>query len=284
MNFRDFRKNLARRSKTHYILVLRNRETWEDKFSVILTPRNLILIFSGILVLFSFLILLLLTRTPLREYVYGSGSDENYKKEYLEMSYLKDSLAMKMHANDLERANLLNILMGRDSMYRNAPKPDTGSMVSSDELDKISPEEEALREQLESGDLSKMNIIPYSGNNMFTPIQGYITDTFNMNTRHYALDIAAPKNSAVKSILNGTVIVSTWTPDNGHVIVIQHANDFISVYKHNAALLKKQGGYVSAGEPVALVGNTGELSSGYHLHFELWQNGVPVNPKDFILF
>jgi murein DD-endopeptidase MepM/ murein hydrolase activator NlpD len=284
MNFSDFRKNLARRSKTHYILVLRNRETWEDKFSVILTPRNLILIFSGILVLFSFLILLLLTRTPLREYVYGSSSEVKYKNEYLQMTYLKDSLEMKMHAVDLERTNLLNILMGRDSMYRNAPKPDTASLVTSDEFDKLSPEEEELREQLESGDISKMNIIPYSGNNMFTPLLGYITDTFNMNTNHFALDIAAPKNSAVKSILNGTVILSTWTPENGNVLVIQHANDFISVYKHNSALLKKLGSYVSAGEPVALVGNTGELSSGYHLHFELWQNGIPVNPKDFILF
>lgn len=284
MNFKDFRKELARRIRTRYILILRNKENWEDKFSVILTPMNLILIFSGLLVLFSMLILLLLTRTPLREYVYGSSSDGKYKNEYLQMSLLRDSLDLKLHAMELERENLLNIMMGRDSIYRNAPKPDTVDYAGSADFDKVSAEEEELREQLESGEISKMDVIPFSGNNMFTPLQGYLTDTFNLKTRHLAVDIAAPKNSAVKSILNGTVIFSGWTPDNGNVMVIQHANDLISVYKHNSALLKKSGNYVSAGEPVTLVGNTGELSSGYHLHFELWQNGIPVNPRDFIVF
>jgi len=284
MNFKDFRKNLAIKSKTHYILVLRNRETWEDKFSIVLTPMNVLMILSGIIVLFSFIIILVLTRTPLREYVYGGGSDETYKKEYLQMSYLRDSLEMKLQSIDKERNNLLNILMGRDSVYRNAPNPDSSKVSSNSDLDKLSSEEEALREQLENGDFNAMDIIAYSGNNIFTPLHGFITDSFNLKTHHYAVDIAAPKNSPVKSILNGTVILSTWTPDNGNIMVIQHANDFISVYKHNAALLKKDGSYVGAGEPVALVGNTGEQSSGYHLHFELWQKGIPVNPKDFILF
>jgi len=125
MNFKDFRKNLAIKSKTHYILVLRNRETWEDKFSIILTPLNVLMILSGIIVLFSFIIILVLTRTPLREYVYGGGSDETYKKEYLQMSYLRDSLEMKLQSIDKERNNLLNILMGRDSVYRNVPKTDS---------------------------------------------------------------------------------------------------------------------------------------------------------------
>jgi murein DD-endopeptidase MepM/ murein hydrolase activator NlpD len=284
MNFKDFRKNLAIKSKTHYILVLRNRETWEDKFSIILTPLNVLMILSGIIVLFSFIIILVLTRTPLREYVYGGGSDETYKKEYLQMSYLRDSLEMKLQSIDKERNNLLNILMGRDSVYRNAPKTDSAGVSSNFDLDKISPEEEAFREQLENGDINTMDVIAYSGNNIYTPLQGFITDSFNLKTHHYALDIAAPKNTPVKSILSGTVILSAWTPDNGNIMVIQHANDFISVYKHNAALLKKDGSYVGAGEPVALVGNTGEQSSGYHLHFELWQKGIPVNPKDFILF
>jgi murein DD-endopeptidase MepM/ murein hydrolase activator NlpD len=285
MNFKDFRKHLLIKSRTPYILVLRNRETWEDKFSVILTPLNLLLIFSGTIVLFSLIILLLLTRTPLKEYVYGGGSGETYKMEYLKLSYLMDSLEKKVETIDLERNNLLNILMGRDSVYKNAPKSDTTKDVSGTlDLENLSPEEQALRQQLENGDIHQMDIVAYTGNTMYTPVQGFVTDTFNIQKNHYALDISAPKNSAVKSVLNGTVILSTWTPDNGNIIIIQHPNDFISVYKHNSALLKKDGNYVSAGEPVALVGNTGEFSSGYHLHFELWQNGLPVNPKDFILF
>ena len=229
-------------------------------------------------------ILLLLTRTPLREYVYGSSSDNGYKVEYLKLNHLKDSLEQKVQTIDNERNNLLNILMGRDSIYRNAPKADSADISSNVDLDNISPEEQELRKQLENGDINEMDIVAYNGNTMFTPLQGFITDTFNIKKNHYALDIAAPENSAIKSVLNGTVILSTWTPENGNTIIIQHPNDLISVYKHNSALLKKNGNYVSAGEPVALVGNTGELSSGYHLHFELWQNGIPVNPKDFILF
>ena len=284
MNFKAFRKYLAIKSRTNYILVLRNRETWDDKFSIILTPLNTLMILSGIMVSFTVLILLLLTRTPLREYVYGSGSDENYKVEYIKMNYLKDSLAERVKVIDKERNNLLNILMGRDSIYRNAPKPDTIDISGNNDFEQISPEEQNLREQLENGDINQLESVKYYDNTMYAPVQGFITDTFNIKKNHFAVDIAAPKNTAVKSVLNGTVILSTWTPENGNTIIIQHSNDIISVYKHNSALLKKDGNYVSAGEPVALVGNTGELSTGYHLHFELWQNGIPVNPKDFILF
>ena len=284
MNFKDFRNYIAVKSRTHYILVLRNRETWEDKFSIILTPLNLLLILSSIIVLFTMVILLLLTRTPLREYVYGSNSDNGYKVEYLKLNHLKDSLEQKIQTLDKERNNLLYILMGRDSIYRNAPKADSADVSSNVDLDNFSPEEQELRKQLENGDINEMDIVAYTGNTMYTPLQGFITDTFNIKKNHYALDIAARKNSAIKSVLNGTVILSTWTPESGNTIVIQHPNDLISVYKHNSALLKKDGNYVSAGEPVALLGNTGELSSGYHLHFELWQKGIPVNPKDFILF
>ncbi len=284
MNFKDFRKYLALKSKRRYILVLRNRETWEDKFSIILTPLNLLLIMSSIAVLFTMVILLMLTRTPLREYVYGSDSDEAYQLEYLKMNHLKDSLALKFQSVDKERTNLLTILMGRDSIYRNAPKSDTADMSGNYDFDSVSPEEMDLREQLENGDINNMDLVQYTGATLFNPLQGFITDTFNIKKNHFAIDIAAPKNSAVKSVLNGTVILSAWTPENGHTIVIQHLNNFISVYKHNATLFKKEGNYVTAGEAVALVGNTGEWSKGYHLHFELWQNGIPVNPKDFILF
>ncbi len=284
MNFKDFRKYLALKSKRRYILVLRNRETWEDKFSIILTPLNLLLIMSSIAVLFTMVILLMLTRTPLREYVYGSDSDEAYQLEYLKMNHLKDSLALKFQSVDKERTNLLTILMGRDSIYRNAPKSDTADMSGNFDFDSVSPEEMDLREQLENGDINNMDLVQYTGATLFNPLQGFITDTFNIKKNHFAIDIAAPKNSAVKSVLNGTVILSAWTPENGHTIVIQHLNNFISVYKHNATLFKKEGNYVTAGEAVALVGNTGEWSKGYHLHFELWQNGIPVNPKDFILF
>ena len=208
MNFKDFRKYLAVKSRTHYILVLRNRETYDDKFSLILTPLNVLMLVSGIMVLFTILIMLLLTRTPLREYVYGGGSAEKYKLEYLKINYLKDSLEHRVKSIDTERNNLINILMGRDSVYRNAPKPDSADVGGNYDFDKVSPEEQDLREQLENGNINQLDMIAYSGNTMYTPLQGFITDTFNIQKNHFALDIAAPKNTPVKSVLNGTVILS----------------------------------------------------------------------------
>jgi murein DD-endopeptidase MepM/ murein hydrolase activator NlpD len=105
-----------------------------------------------------------------------------------------------------------------------------------------------------------------------------------MNDKHYALDIVAKTGTPVKTIADGTVILAEWTAETGYVITIQHPNEFISVYKHNGILLKQQGDVVKSGEAIASVGSTGELTTGAHLHFELWNNGFPVNPTDYIDF
>jgi len=116
----------------------------------------------------------------------------------------------------------------------------------------------------------------------FPPVKGVVTDTFNHFHGHLAVDIASYNNASVKAVLDGTVLVSSWTPETGYVMVLQHRDDLVSIYKHNAVLLKKEGTFVSAGEVVALVGNSGEMTSGPHLHFELWYDGVPLNPLDHI--
>ena len=284
MNFREFRKKIAIKSQTRYVLVLKNRETLEDKLSITLTPLNVVLLLSGIFVLFTFIILFLFTRTPLREYAYGSANENFYKTEYLNINNLKDSLQQKIENLENERQNLLNILSGNDSIYQKAPIPDSNKLSINFEPDQISEVETEFREELEKNSQNLDEISPFESKTFFTPLKGFITDTFNLETNHYAIDIASPKNSAIKSIGNGTIIATAWTPDNGNIVIIQHSDNVVSVYKHNSVILKKNGSYVSAGEPIALVGNSGELSSGYHLHFELWQNGMPVNPKDFILF
>jgi murein DD-endopeptidase MepM/ murein hydrolase activator NlpD len=116
----------------------------------------------------------------------------------------------------------------------------------------------------------------------FAPIPGIVTQSYN--TKHYGIDVVAKANEVVKSVLDGTVIFSTWTIETGYTITIQHENNFVSIYKHNSELLKKVGTFVHAGEAIAIIGNSGELSSGPHLHFELWFNGQPVNPEDYIKF
>jgi murein DD-endopeptidase MepM/ murein hydrolase activator NlpD len=111
-----------------------------------------------------------------------------------------------------------------------------------------------------------------------------VTNSFSTTNNHYGIDIVAPPNEVVKAILDGTVIMSSWTLETGWVIQIQHDNNLLSVYKHNAELLKRQGDFVKAGDPIAIIGNSGELTTGPHLHFELWHNMAPINPLDYIVF
>jgi murein DD-endopeptidase MepM/ murein hydrolase activator NlpD len=119
----------------------------------------------------------------------------------------------------------------------------------------------------------------------YPPISGYeISESFNYKEGHYGVDIVANPGELVKSIADGTVIVAEWTEDSGYMVSIQHGNNLISVYKHNSVLRKKVGNFVKAGDVIAIIGDSGELTSGSHLHFELWQSGVPLNPEYFVKF
>jgi murein DD-endopeptidase MepM/ murein hydrolase activator NlpD len=118
----------------------------------------------------------------------------------------------------------------------------------------------------------------------FSPISGMITDRFNAKNKHLGIDLVAREKTRISSVLGGTIVISQWTSETGYVIGVQHKNDYLSLYKHNSVLLKTVGDFVNAGDPISIIGNSGELSSGPHLHFELWHQGIPVNPEDYILF
>ena len=122
------------------------------------------------------------------------------------------------------------------------------------------------------------------GQYFYSPIEGMVTTVFNIREEHYGIDIVSKSNEPVKSVADGTVIFGDWTQESGNVIYIQHRDNTISVYKHNSALLKKVGNFVSSGDVIAIIGNTGEFTTGPHLHFEMWYNGNPVDPEEFISF
>ena len=144
----------------------------------------------------------------------------------------------------------------------------------------------AFKKEFEQSDLS----VSIKGNRdleqtfFFTPITGFVSDKYNLKKGHYGIDIVAKANEPVKCIADGTVIIASWTQDSGYIIAVQHAGNLISVYKHNAGLLKKVGNFVNAGDIVAIVGNSGEMTDGPHLHFELWYNGNSLNPEEFVTF
>ncbi len=170
-----------------------------------------------------------------------------------------------------------------DQPSQKAPQP--GS------LNKTSAAEKEFRADYEKGadDFNTSAFASTSGaemNNMvlFNPVQGVVTNTYGAENAHFAVDVATKAGEPVKSVLEGCVILSSWTPETGYVIAVQHKNNLVSIYKHNATLLKKTGTFVQTGETIAIVGNTGELTSGPHLHFELWENCRAVNPERFIIF
>lgn len=268
----SFRKKISTKFRNRYRLIIRQDENLEERVSFVLTPLNVVLVASVSLLVFGALLYVLLAYTPLN-YLFPTKSTKYSNMEQYAMLQRIDSLEQSLYSLKLQSDNLKQIL-GGDSFAMEMPTVDPvlESVIRSEGG---SPTEVRI---VRSGRLDPRSY------NLFLPLKGVVTDTFDLERKHLAVDIAAKEKEVVKSVQKGTVIFSDWTPSGGHTLVIQHPNELISVYKHNAVLLKKEGTFVNAGDAVALVGNTGELSTGPHLHFELWNKGVAVNPGNYINF
>ena len=267
-----------------YRLVVLNEDTFEERFTFKLNRLN-VFVFSII----SIIILITTTTiiiafTPLREYIPGYSSVALKKKASI-LAYKTDSLQQVLSINEQYLASIKKVLTGdvstidfnKDSIIEAAEKENF-------EIDFTpSKEDSLLREKVLLED--KYNpLVTNSEKNfvLFPPVKGTISGEFNLKDKHFAIDIVTAKDAPVKATADGTVIFSEWTSETGFVIIIDHSNNFLSVYKHNALLTKKQGELVKAGEVIAQVGNTGEYSTGPHLHFEIWSDGYPINPTNFI--
>jgi murein DD-endopeptidase MepM/ murein hydrolase activator NlpD len=274
----SFIKNISTKFKNRYRLIIRQDENLEEKVSIFLTPWNLLIGLSVGLFLFGAIIYLLLAYTPLN-YIFPTKSAKYSSIEQYEMIQKIDSLDNAMKQIRLQSEVLGKVLAGEDinvSITENSPDV----IIEAPAVPEV---ENGQTNSSATVALKHVGANP-ANYNFFVPIKGVVSDTFNVDRKHLAVDIVAPSKSVIKSIQKGTVIFSSWTTGGGQTLIIQHPNDFLSVYKHNAALLKKVGTFVQAGDAVALVGNTGELTSGPHLHFELWKSGVAVNPMSYINF
>ncbi len=267
-----------------------NDQTFEERFSLRLSPMNVI-VFGGTIGLSLITITLyLIAFTPLREYIPGYA-DVNMRRNLVNVNHKTDSLSHKMQAQDVYLANILNVL--NDRVPAGRPNKDSASVQLFDSIKSLNPSaaDAELRSQIESGDryeLSAGNEKAFSSGigsfSFFTPLKGSITTKFNTVQKHYGIDIVSGPNEVIKSALDGTIIIADWTSETGYVIGVQHTNNLLTLYKHNSALMKSVGDHVNAGEVIAIIGNTGEYSSGPHLHFELWYNGSPINPLDYMNF
>lgn len=286
------RKSLLKRLRTRYFFIIRKQENFEERLSVRMSLASLIMITGGLCVVLIVLVISLVAFTPLREYIPGYA-DVNMRKDVLYISLKADSLEEVLQARSNYFRNIQRILADSaevDTTSKNI-KTDTAS-AKHVSFRPPSHADSVLRTEVESqnpynvplggtGNKSGSTLNDYF---FFAPLKGIITNGFNPAGNHYGIDIAAKENEAIKAVLDGTVIISTWTLATGNVIIIQHKDNIISVYEHNSVLMKKEGDQVQAGDVIAIIGNSGELSTGPHLHFELWYQGTPVNPIDYVTF
>lgn len=280
------KEKFRKRITTKFRLVILNEGTFEEYFSIKLSRLNIVVLGGVFSIFLVSITTVIIAFTPLKEYIPGYSST-NLQRKATKLVYETDSLKNRLEILQKYTKSLIPVLTGNhsiltiDSLKANAAirKIDI-KRLNATKADSI------FREKVESKD--RFPLFDKAENNIdivfFAPITGSVTQKFNANNKHFAIDIAAVTGTPIKVIEEGRVIFSEWTAETGYVIIIEHVNGFISVYKHNGALLKQQGDFVKSGEVIASVGSTGELTTGPHLHFELWYNGYPVNPVNYIDF
>ncbi|MGG6230027.1 M23 family metallopeptidase [Tenacibaculum sp. SDUM215027] len=280
------KRKLKQKLTDKYRLVIINEDTFQERFSLKLSRLN-VFVFGGVFsVLLIVLTTLLIAFTGIREYIPGYSSTA-LKKKATRLTYEADSLKTRLSVLESYTKALKPVLTGEIKPEKIDSITNEMKTIAFDESKlQASREDSLFREKIEGKDLFPL----YNGganrakNVFFSPLTGSISQPFDVNDKHYAIDIVAKTGTPVKAVADGTVILAEWTAETGYVITIQHSNEFISVYKHNGTLLKQQGDVIKSGEAIASVGSTGELTTGPHLHFELWNNGFPVNPTNYIDF
>jgi murein DD-endopeptidase MepM/ murein hydrolase activator NlpD len=275
--------------RNKYRLVILNDDSFAEKFSLRLSPLGLIILLGSVTIVMTTLVISLIAFTPLREYIPGYGNVDD-RKDILSLSAKADSLENTLAARDWYINNLLNVFSGKTEGRKAKPVKDSTGKYTNIDI-KPSDQDMKLRSDIESNQLestsdkvSANKINALSNFFFFTPIKGIITTSYNIKEGHFGTDIAAKENEFVKTTLDGTIIFAGFTAEDGYVTQIQHNNNITSVYKHQSSITKKVGDFVQAGEPIGVVGNTGENSKGPHLHFELWYNGFAINPQDYVVF
>ena len=290
----ETKKTFSNRLVTKYLLIIRNEENFAEKTTFTFSYIKIILGLVSIFLVLSGLSFYMAT-TLLKQWFDPRHAEMQANRQLMNLSMEIDSLIVEVNKKDQFIDNFKMILSGKDN---NAMDSENNSGLNETELlraneeisESIHPIDSQFRKEFEKEGLN----LQFSSSKiseelqdfyLFKPVdKGVVLNKFNPQEEHYAIDIAAKEDESVMAVADGTVVFAGWTLDHGNVIAIQHRGNIISQYKHNSDLLKNVGSFVTAGEVIAIIGNTGELTSGPHLHFELWYNGNPVDPEDFIRF
>ncbi|MGD0340452.1 MAG: M23 family metallopeptidase [Bacteroidales bacterium] len=267
-----------------------NDTTFEEVWRIKLTQYNAFLLITFLILFIIGATVSLVAFTNLRNFIPGYP-DVTMRRNILMSAIRLDSLDRELALRDKYFANLNAIIAGKEPANISSTQDISGNYKAI--KFRNSTEDSALRAQVESSERYNLTLGPNSPEavtslaslHFFPPVKGVISGHFDIRSKHYGTDIVTTPKSPVSAALDGTVIFTGWTMETGFVIEVQHPNNIVSVYKHNESLLKETGDRVRAGEPISIVGSTGELyTSGPHLHFEIWYKGSPLNPEEHIIF
>lgn len=280
------KKKFYSKLKNQYRLIIYNDTTFQSVWSMKLSRLKVFTTTSLLSAIIVVLVILLIATTGLREYIPGYPKAE-YRQMLVRNALLVDSLETELQKRDQFFRGIQSIMAGEvpeDDQTAQADAPNGNIEFQEYNHDSIF-QDELLAEQLSlSLQNSSDDDVGLSQIHFFSPLRGVVTEHFKSVADHFGIDIVSEANARISSVLDGTVIFSGWTLNTGYVMYIQHDAQLVSVYKHNAELLKQAGDKVKAGEIIAIIGNTGEYSSGPHLHFELWYGGTAIDPEKFIDF
>jgi len=286
------KSTLSTRLTNRYLLVIRNEENFEEKKTINFNyARLLVITTASLIILFS--VSFYLSSTILARWFHPASKEVEINKQLLRLSAAVDSLSNQLAVREKILLGVNKAISGdseflkEDSLLAIKAK----KTVKDVNIDAVDPVDAEFRKEFENAGTGTVRMVSNPASMslqdmfLFNPVSGGIlSDKFNPGIKHYGIDLVAKKDETIKCVADGTVVLSSWTHDTGHIIAVQHAGNLISVYKHNSVLLKKEGNLVKAGEAIAVIGNSGELTTGPHLHLELWYNSNPINPEQFISF
>jgi murein DD-endopeptidase MepM/ murein hydrolase activator NlpD len=272
-----------------YLLIVRNEEDFSEKRTLIFNYGRLILLLAFIFIL-SMTLSVLSVNTVLKQWFDPRYAEMEANRQVLNLTLMLDSLQNEVQIKNNYIQNVKYILEGQnlDSLFSSNKVLSTSTLGDINLSPALSPLDSQFRAEYESSDLGLVSLNFNRSEDelreivFFTPLEGIITNNFDPKEDHFGIDIVSQENEPIKALADGIVIMASWTLDGGYVLVIQHSGNLISIYKHNSELLKSVGNFVESGEIVAIIGNTGELTSGPHLHFELWFKEQAVNPEDYV--
>jgi murein DD-endopeptidase MepM/ murein hydrolase activator NlpD len=308
--FKFFRKHgdddrsLMEKMRDKYRLVIMNDDTFEEVTSMKITPLSLYTGVSSLIVGTAILVTVLIIWTPLKRYIPGYG-DYTRDEEIAQLNSKVFDLEEEIEAHRRYNDNFRKILTGdmadasKEAAQQQGAAADSLNNIPPEDIERI-PEDEQLRSAVEQGTFTSdpaasqtaaagigalvPRDVPLEQLFFVPPVSGEARAKFDLQKNHFGIDVAAPANTAVKSAADGVVVWAGYMVETGYSIAIQHPNNVVTMYKHNSVLLKQAGTAVKAGEAIAIVGNSGENTTGPHLHFELWHKGRAVNPADYINF